>query len=187
MSPTRRSIYLLPIGLEDTSVLDPVSDAVRQVFGLPVGILPSEPAPSYAFNESRGQYHSTAILKEISLDIPRDAMRLLAVTSVDLFVPQLNFVFGEAAIDGRVCIISLYRLLPEYYGEAPNPSLFTERAVKEAIHELGHTFGLRHSDNPFCVMHFSNTIWDTDRKSAEFCGYEEEILRTKLGVLKRAA
>lgn len=169
-SATRNKLCLLPLGLEDGSLMGEIAAAVERSFGLPADCLPLLHVPEYAYNERRGQYHSTAILKSLEARLPGDALRLLAVADVDLYVPQLNFVFGEAAVDGAVCLISLYRLRPEFYGRPPDTRLFTERAVKEAVHELGHTFGLRHCSSPRCVMYFSNSIADTDRKSAEFCG-----------------
>ncbi len=185
-SPDQK-IYIQPIGLEDTGLLHAISEGVQKVFGFPTAYLSPLPIPDYAYDAQRGQYWSTAILRNLASNVPWDALRVLGVTDLDLFVPQLNFVFGEAAIDGRVGLISLHRLRPEYYGMAPNPVLYTERAVKEAIHELGHTFGLRHSDNPRCVMHFSNTIWDTDRKSTEFCADDSLKLKSKLSSLRQAA
>ena len=177
---TRNKVYLLPLGFEDASLMDEIAAAVERSFGLPADRLPSLQVPQYAYNEGRGQYHSTAILKGLEARLPGDALRLLAIADVDLYVPQLNFVFGEAAVDGRVCVISLYRLHLEFYGRPPDRRLFTERAVKEAIHELGHTFGLRHCRNPRCVMYFSNSIADTDRKSAEFCDECAEKLGLRL-------
>jgi len=181
----RKKVYLQPLGFEDASLMGEIAAAVERSFGLPTDRLPPLQVPEYAHNEARGQYHSTTILKSLEAHIPGGAIRLLAITDVDLYVPQLNFVFGEAAVDGRVCVISLYRLRPEFYGRPPDMRLFTERAVKEAIHELGHTFGLRHCRNPRCVMYFSNSIADTDRKSAEFC--EECAERLSLRLLKEAA
>ena len=180
-------IYLLPLASSDSDLLDAVAQAVEDAFGLEVAVRAPLPIPEHALNEARGQYLSTVILRSLMPFIPPDALRLLAITDEDLFVPQLNFVFGEAAIDGRVCIISLHRLRPEFYGQQPDKSLFTERALKEAIHELGHTFGLRHCPNPQCVMFFSNMIEDTDRKSAHFCEETTRKLRPRLISLKPAA
>lgn len=184
---TQEKIYLLPLGLDDNQLLETISDALEDQFGVPVEIHQPLPVPESAFSEARGQYNSTAILRLMTRILPSDMLRILAVTDVDLFVPQLNFVFGEAAVDGQVSIISLCRLRPEFYGEPANDQLFIERTVKEAVHELGHTFGLRHCGNPQCVMFFSNNIQDTDRKSSEFCAETDLQLRARLRNLKTAA
>lgn len=101
--------------------------------------------------------------------MPIDAEKLLGVVDVDLFVLGLNFVFGLAA--GNTAVISLARLRPEYYGEKKNEYLLRERALKEAIHELGHTFGLHHCPDIRCIMHFSNRLEDTDIKGTDFYGF----------------
>ena len=180
-------MYLLPLGSQDADLLSAVSRSVEETFGFEVAARAPLPVPEHALDEARGQYFSTAILRSLTPFIPPDASRILAITDADLFVPQLNFVFGEAAIDGRVCIISLHRLKPEFYGRPPDERLFTERAIKEAIHELGHTFGLRHCPDPRCVMFFSNTIGDTDRKSTQFCEETARHLNPRLTSLKAAA
>ncbi|RLI00978.1 archemetzincin, partial [Candidatus Bathyarchaeota archaeon] len=123
---------------------------------------------------SRRQYLSTIILNCVKDYAERNRNkstfnRILGVTDVDLYAPGLNFIFGEAELLGEAAIISLCRLRPEFYGKQPNRDLFTERAIKEAIHEIGHTLGLRHCPNPTCVMHFSLHIGMTDRKRREFC------------------
>jgi predicted Zn-dependent protease len=95
--------------------------------------------------------------------------RILGIVDVDLFAPSLNFVFGEADLLHGVAVISLFRLRPENYGLPASANLLQERALKEAIHELGHTYGLMHCNHYRCVMHFSNSLPDTDRKSHQFC------------------
>jgi archaemetzincin len=90
--------------------------------------------------------------------------KILGVVDIDLYAPGLNFVFGEADMNSGVAIISLCRLRPEHYGLPPDESLFLERVIKEAIHELGHTYGLGHCHNSRCVVYFSNSLPDTDRK-----------------------
>jgi len=132
------------------------------------------PIPKEAYNASRRQYLSTIFLQSIRDYAARNRNRkafnrILGVTDVDLYAPGLNFIFGEAQFLGEAAIISLYRLRPEFYGETSNWNLFAERAVKEAVHEIGHTLGLRHCPNPTCVMHFSLHIGMTDRKRREFC------------------
>jgi archaemetzincin len=91
------------------------------------------------------------------------------VTSVDLYVPVLTFVFGEAQLSGSCAVVSLHRLREEFYGLPAREELMRERLVKEAVHELGHTFGLRRCDDWRCVMTSSHAVERLDVKGAEFC------------------
>ena len=104
----------------------------------------------------------------------------MGITEVDLYVPKLNFVFGQAECPGKIAVISLFRLKPEFYGQASNVKLFLERTLKEAVHELGHTLGLGHCRHSFCVMFFSNSIMDTDRKETNFCIECQKTIEKKI-------
>jgi archaemetzincin len=95
---------------------------------------------------------------------------VVGLAGADCFTPGLNFVFGQAVLHGREAFVALPRLRPSFYGLREDQALFRERALKEVIHELGHTWGLRHCADARCVMHFSNTLQDTDLKGTEFCG-----------------
>ncbi|MGA3191664.1 MAG: archaemetzincin family Zn-dependent metalloprotease [Candidatus Bathyarchaeia archaeon] len=128
------------------------------------------PLPEKAFNKTREQHRSDVILGKVRSYAEKSRFdRVLGVADVDVFVLNLNFVFGQADCNGKAALISLWRLRPEYYGDLPNEQLFHERSVKEAVHELGHTFGLEHCSNVFCVMHFSTSIYETDVKHSLFC------------------
>lgn len=166
-------IAVLHVGSVDVDVVNKLQSGLCEVFpGTRCVILEEEMSvPQDAYNPMRRQYFSSRILAELPSYAERfGADRVLGVTEVDLFVLHLNFVFGEAECLGKAAIISLFRLKPEFYGQPPNDKLFAERCVKEAIHEVGHTLGLVHCGNPACIMFFSNSISDTDRKNRAFCG-----------------
>ena len=127
------------------------------------------PIEVFRRNEARGQYLSTSILRILSMQKEPSEDVLLAVADVDLYVNSLNFVFGEADPTNRAAVISVIRLRQSFYGLRNNSKLFLKRTGKEAIHELGHVLGLRHCLNPRCVMFFSNSLADTDRKEDDFC------------------
>ncbi len=162
-------IYIAPVNFQDNELLQCLSAELGQKFSLPCALLPLKKDLSFAFNPRRNQYLSTIILKGLKFEIPGDCLRILLVVDQDLFVPDLNFVFGEAEIGGPAAIISLSRLRPEFYHLKPDRNVFRERTAKEAVHELGHTFGLGHCGNSTCVMFFSNSLLDTDRKKSDFC------------------
>lgn len=124
----------------------------------------------FAHHAARGQYHSTAILEQLQARWSNGKSRLLGVTAVDLFVPIFTFVFGEAQVGGNCALASLYRLNEEHYGLPADEGKLRERLTKEAVHELGHTFGLRHCDDWQCVMASSHSVELVDVKLAAFCG-----------------
>ena len=166
-------IGILRVGQVDSHVMDRIQENLNMIFPKTTCALISEtmPIPSEAFNNARQQYRSNIILSRVHSYAEKDKAldRVLGTVNVDIFVPELNFVFGEAECPGKAALISLWRLRPEFYGKAPNKELFLERITKEAVHELGHSLGLRHCSNPFCVMYFSNSIFETDRKQSLFC------------------
>ncbi|MCL4436740.1 MAG: archaemetzincin family Zn-dependent metalloprotease [Thaumarchaeota archaeon] len=166
-------ILLLPIHCKDRLILRNIQQAVSQTFpGFSCHIGPeSGSLLNYCFDSKRSQYNASILLQNIAsqLESPLSADYFLGVADADLYVPELNYVFGLANPQVRAGVISLYRLKPEYFGGAPDTVLYIDRVVKEAIHELGHVFGLPHDRNPDCVMFFSNSIVDTDRKSSKFC------------------
>ena len=155
-------ITLKPLGNIADEITEELKDRVGGIFHCPVEVKAGFSDLAQAYNPERKQYLSSKLLA--SLEKSERDERVVGIADVDLYVPRLNFVFGEADIVSGTAIISLCRLRPEYYGLAPDESLFLERAAKEIVHELGHTFGLGHCPNNKCVMHFSNSLADTDLK-----------------------
>jgi len=158
-------------------LLDGLAAVAEAAFGfstvtreIPAGSLP---LPVSAFSRRRGQYDASGLLEELvrrkSARKTEEETLLLGVTAADLFAPRLNYVFGLADRDSGTAVISLCRLAPEFYGEKPDLELLKVRAGKEAVHELGHLFGLSHCANAGCIMRFSSTIAETDAKGPGFC------------------
>jgi archaemetzincin len=133
-----------------------------------------EPLPvnfdlSTYYSPERGQYNATLILAHLLRHLPEADAKIIGLTNVDLFMPVLTFVFGQAQLNGPGAVVSTYRLRNEYYGLPPSMSLLYERTVKEIVHELGHTFGLVHCQDYSCVMHASTYVEEVDLKEARFC------------------
>jgi archaemetzincin len=166
-------IGILQIGQTDAQTVNRVQENLKMIFPKTRCILLPDnlPIPQEAFNSERQQHRSDLILQVLHdyAENKKDLDRLLGIVDTDIFVPDLNFVFGEAEYPGKTALISLWRLKPEFYKKKPDPDLLAERSTKEAVHEIGHTLGLKHCSNPFCVMYFSNSIFETDRKQSLFC------------------
>jgi archaemetzincin len=167
-------IGIVRVGPVDSRVVSRVQESLDAIFANTKTTLIAEtlPIPEEAYGKTRHQYRSDIILGAIRsfAETHNSFERVLGIVDVDLFVPRLNFVFGEAEYPGKVAVVSLWRFRPEFYGKASDDQVFAERGTKEAVHELGHTWGLKHCANPFCVMYFSNSIFETDRKQSLFCG-----------------
>jgi archaemetzincin len=171
-------LVLQPIKLDDRFFPDIsfMLPALPEVFRFDDNFAINKPIsklPLQLFDCSREQYLSDSILswldQSLVLVLPENT-KLLAVGGFDAYFGKYNFCFGQAIIGGRVAAIYLERLLPNISRDDHKfQALFAERIIKEAIHELSHTFGLRHCSIDSCIMFKSKTISDTDRKSREFC------------------
>ncbi len=172
-------LYVVPLGQIETDLLNHLKQALWQKYGLPVSVAPMQATAGETFDRFRSQYNASLIISKLCRLNVGNFGKVLGVLDEDIFASGLNYVFGQAQLEGRCAVISLYRL-------RDNRPLLKERVVKEAVHELGHTFGLTHCSDPECVMFFSSTLGDTDRKTNEYCQAHQLELDNRLETLRIA-
>ena len=167
-------VHLLPVGKVDDRLLQSLRKEIPLRFKssqldvsceiLSVGL---DPRPAY--HSEREQYHSSEILRRMQTRLTPQTWRLLGVADVDLYIPILKYIFGEAQMDGPCALISANRLSEEFYGLQRDDDLLSQRLLKEAVHELGHTMNLRHCPNYDCVMASAHAVEWVDLRGSIFC------------------
>ncbi len=168
-------------GPMDCDLLERVRQQVEATFIFPARLVAVNGPPAECLEPKRGQHSSTRILRWILSAVPPGVVKVLGITDVDLCIPVLTFVFGEAQVDGLAAVVSTARLRLTYDERPAPPALMEARLLKECLHELGHTFGLVHCPDGTCVMSRSNSVLDVDQKRAGFCRDCRQRLRALAG------
>ncbi len=162
-------ITLISFGYFEADLLHSLAEAVKKEFLIVVNLKEGHLDLSEFYDPTRRQYNGVKLIYELESTLSSDSSKILGLFNVDLFIPILTFIFGQAFLNGRTGIASSYRLSNERYGIKTDEKIITERFIKEVIHELGHTFGLIHCHIPTCVMRSSTYVEDIDQKSAHLC------------------
>jgi archaemetzincin len=172
-----KQAYLRAIGEVSDEDLSAIQSGLEQRLELKFQRLTPLPDPAHAFDARRRQYNSPVLVKDLLDQCPDGAFRVIGITERDLFIPMLSFVFGQAQLKGRIALVSLARLRQEFYGLVPDRAVFLDRAIKEVVHEAGHTFGLVHCQDRACPMSLSTDIRQVDAKTAQYCRACAEVAR----------
>lgn len=162
-------VRLLSVGKVERSLLEQMRSGLSSRLKVRCELLPTEFDPILAYHPERQQFHSSEILHAIqAVARPRDC-HLLGVTGVDLYIPILKYVFGEAQLGGPCAVVSFHRLRQEFYGLDRDDALLSERLLKECIHELGHTLDLRHCPDYRCAMASAHAVEWIDLRANGLC------------------
>jgi len=136
--------------------------------------------PEAAYDKKREQYDVERVILFVHEQSKHlSGEKVIAVGNMDLFLGDMSFVFGTAQTSGRIGLISTYRLDQRFYGKTFSYEKLRDRTVKEALHELGHCYGLSHCSKD-CVMSFSVNVMEVDSKPRFFCEECREKLRKAL-------
>lgn len=161
-------ILLVSFGGFEKKLLHHLADALHELLHAEIVLKDAYIDLNPYFDPARRQYNGNELMKEVAALFPGN-QKVIALFNVDLFIPILTYIFGQAILNGRIGIVSAYRLSNERYGLQPDASLFFERLVKELMHELGHMLGLIHCHSPLCVMRSSTYVEDIDQKQWAYC------------------
>lgn len=164
-----QEIRLVRVGDVESEILSWLLVALADTLRIPCSLEEKIIDPTIAYHAGRQQYYSTQLLGEVRNCCNGESVKLLGICDLDLYIPILTFVFGEAQLSNRSALISICRLRQRFYGLPEDSDLLYARCEKEAIHELGHTFGLLHCSSHTCVMYHSNSVEQIDLKSSSFC------------------
>ena len=165
----KSTITLLSFARFGNDFLEKVSVAVQNEYQCLVVVKEMHLDLSEFFDAGRRQYNGDKLLRAVDQVYSSEPDKTLGLFNVDLFIPILTYIFGQAQLGGRTGIASLYRLSNERYGIVDQGDYLLERFKKEVIHELGHLFGLIHCHTPTCVMRSSTYVEDIDQKEAQLC------------------
>lgn len=159
-------LLLIPFGEAPLVVINALQPDLKRIFRFLCRLSDPLPVPPSAYHPRRRQFSAETLLTSLPSGVTG---RILGIADLDLYVSGLNFVFGLADPSSGRALIALPRLRQSFYGQPDDQGLFQQRVLKEAVHELGHTYGLSHCRDRRCVMAFSNSLSDTDFKSFTFC------------------
>lgn len=164
-----QGIILVSCGLFEKKLTGSVAADVSRELHYPVELRECSLDISHFYNPGRRQYNANKLLDAITQRAPADALKVIGMVRVDLYIPILTYIFGQAKLGGYTGVASLYRLRNEHYGLERDYDLLIQRFSRVIIHELGHSFGLIHCKNPVCVMRSSTYVEDLDQKDKSFC------------------
>jgi archaemetzincin len=162
------SLVIVPINKLPNGLIPWLADQLIELFEFDVSKGEMTSPPENSYNPDRRQHNGSVLMEKLNR-LPISKQQVLGLIDEDCYAPGLNFIFGQASLGGKEAFIALPRLRQSFYGLPDDLDLFRQRVLKEAIHELGHTWGLAHCPDDSCVMHFSNSLQDTDSKRNYFC------------------
>jgi archaemetzincin len=171
MKSEEKIISVQPLGHVRRDVLEVIAAHLEAFFQVQTKVFPNQPIPHEAHDPRRGQYNCYPLLEFLGKSKADHAVKIIGVTEVDLFIPILTYVFGEAEMGGDATVISTHRPSRDKDRQAIPSDLFLERVAKIAVHEMAHTFRLSHCKEDGCLMASFPVLSHIDENPARFCRY----------------
>ncbi|MGB9697698.1 MAG: archaemetzincin family Zn-dependent metalloprotease [Ignavibacteria bacterium] len=169
-------LNLITVNFSNNALLHKLAKSLVKTLNLTIDTHSLKLEVADTYSPERNQYYSTEVLVKCKKNLQALEGYKILLIDLDIYVPALTYIFGEAELGGEAAIISITRLKPEFYMNQPDPALFFQRIQKEVLHELGHNLGLYHCIDWDCVMHSSNNIDEVDLKGSDYCRKCRQII-----------
>jgi archaemetzincin len=179
-NPDTTVVAVIPLGNAPLTAAKVIAAHISGYLNLAAETLPPMDIPPDALDQRRLQYNAATLLQTMEALPLKDYFKIIALLNVDLFIPLLTHVFGEARQNGRVAIVSMFRLETQEGGSSAPDARILERAAKIGLHELGHLLNLLHCNDDRCLMHFCGSVATLDRTAFNFCRYCRTALHRAL-------
>jgi archaemetzincin len=173
-------IRIVPINAINPTFLSRLALCLEERFLFGAHVQPVLSVPRNAVNSARQQMFLPTLTAKVVREYSASEGLLLAITDFDLYKTSHRFIFGDADQQRRIAVVSVHRLDSRFYGEDADDNLLFQRTLKECVHELGHSLGLKHCYNARCAMHYSNSIFESDNKMSHFCDICDKRSRTRM-------
>ncbi len=171
-------IVLLILFEIDENLVKALKQRLEQTFKHPVDVKYKADNLEYAYDSRRKQYGSPRLLSRLRRRKKNPDDKIMGVVDVDLYSPGYDFVYGEAEISSGIATLSVYRLLGKSRQRNSVSKLIVARVVREAIHEVGHLYGLGHCTSK-CAMRACTCLAEVDKAGNKFCPECETVINKK--------
>lgn len=166
---SKQRILLVSFGVIGQSYLKNMIADIEKELEIPVELIVSHYDITRFYDPARRQYDANKIIRYIHNEYKNSGTKIIGLLPVDIYIPILTYVIGQAAFKGTAGVVSSFRLKNELYGLKQDNDLLFNRFLKEVLHELGHSFGLRHCISPVCIMRPATYVEEVDEKNPAFC------------------
>ena len=168
LSKGRFGIKLVPLGKVPVEVLEYLLETIQEVFRKKAFLSDTMEIPVFAYDLKRSQYNAKELINFLYAR-KKYKEKTLGIINEDIYLSDSSYIFGVSSASKEVSVISMWRFDQNRIHSNSDPMIFVQRLKKTAIRQVATIFGLRHCDDPECVMYKSTTIEEIDAKSDRLC------------------
>ncbi len=155
-------IAIQPMGGFPMHLTDTVANALKEVYGCSVQVLPYLDIPEHTFIHVKSpRYRADKLIRYLKANKPDQVDYVIGLLQKDISttkydkwgnvkLPTSKYedwgIFGLGFRPGPSCVVSTFRF------KNREPSKFISRLKKISVHEIGHNLGLTHCPDKNCVM-----------------------------------